>query len=210
VGVIDWTHANSLAASRFGTVEVLDFSLKEWDAVVRINAITGARIWTLAARAADSDWTLAKDSAIVGPGRAVFSDQHDAHAVAEDVLLMFDNQGSAIASRVLRITLDSATMTATFDRSWMLMDGSGAPLVCPVEGSGQLVPGSSDAHVLANCNDENTIAELSDATGRVGTAPPLVISFPSATDFCSSGGPANSNDLRGWHRAFPIENLGNF
>jgi len=70
------------------------------------------------------------------------------------------------------------------------------------------VPGSTN--VLANCNDENTIVELSDATGATGTAPPLVISFPSSTNFCTAGGPGNTNDLRGWHRAFPIENLGVF
>ncbi len=206
VGVIDWTHANSLAASRLGMAEVLDFSLKEWDAVLRIDARTGARIWTLASLAADSDWTLARATGIAGP--ASFSDQHDAHAVGTDLLMMFDNQGWSRGSRVLRISLDAPSGTATIDRSWMLMDGSGSPLVCPVEGSGQIVPGSTN--VLANCNDENTIVELSDATGATGTAPPLVISFPSSTDFCSSGGPATTNDLRGWHRAFPIENLGSF
>jgi hypothetical protein len=208
MGVIDWTHANALHASRVGPVEVLDFSLKEWDAVVRINAQTGARLWTLAGNASDSDWTLAKDSAILG--RTDFSDQHDVHAVGNDLLMMFDNQGSPVGSRVLRLTLDSSTATATIDRSWMLVDASGSPLYCPLEGSGRLVPGSSDANVLANCNDENTMVELNDATGAVGTAPPLVISLPSPTDFCSSGGPSNSNELRGWHRAFPIENLGNF
>jgi len=207
-GLIDWTHANALSASRFGTTEVLDLSLKEWDAVIRINALTGARIWTLAANSADGDWTLAMDSAIAG--RTDFAGQHDAHAVADDVMMMFDNLGSPMSSRVLRMTLDESTMTATIDRAWMMMDDSGAPLICPVEGSGEFVPGSSDQNVLANCNDQNKIAELSDSSGDLGTAPPLVISFPSDTDFCSSGGPANVNDLRGWHRAFPVSNLGAF
>lgn len=207
-GLIDWTHANALSASRFGTTEVLDLSLKEWDAVIRINAMSGARIWTLAANAADSDFTLAKDSAVAG--RTDFAGQHDAHAVADDVLMMFDNAGFPTGSRVLRLTLDETAGTATIDRSWMMLDGSGAAMVCPLEGSGEYVPGSSDQNVLANCNDENTIAELSESTGRTGTAPPLVISFPSDTDFCSAGGPSNSNSLRGWHRSFPISNLGVF
>jgi hypothetical protein len=208
-GLIDWTHANALSASRFdGTTEVLDMSLKEWDAVIRINGFTGARIWTLAANAADSDWTLAKDSAVAG--RTDFGGQHDAHALAEDLMLMFDNIGSPMGSRVLRLTMDESSMTATIDRSWAMIDGSGSPLICPVEGSAEIVPGSSDQNVLANCNDENKIAELNDSSGATGTAPPLVVSFPSDTDFCSSGGPTDVNSLRGWHRAFPVSNLGAF
>jgi hypothetical protein len=207
LGAIDWTHVNSVAASRFGPVEVLDFSLKEWDAVLRFNSTTGAHLWTLASDPAVSDWDLGIAEAIAGP--AAFRAQHDAHEIATNQLLMFDNLGDPVGARVLRFAMDAATSTATIDRSWVLVDESGTPLYCPIEGSGQAVPGTDGANVLANCNDENTVVELSDATGNTGTPPPLVISLPTS-GYCAAGGPRDRQNIMGWHRAFPAEHVGAF
>ena len=105
--------------------------------------------------------------------------------------------------------MDPTSRTATIDRSWVLVDESGDPLVCPVEGSGQEVPGTDGAHVFANCNDSNAMVELSDATGSTGAPPPLVISLPAGRrGFCANGGPPDANDILGWHRSFPAVSVG--
>jgi hypothetical protein len=207
---MDWTHVNSVAASSFGPAEVLDFSLKEWDAVLRFNASTGAHLWTLASNSAYSDFGLIEmASGIDGP--AAFKAQHDAHEVRAYELLMFDNLGDPVGARVLRFAMDYAGRTATIDRSWIVVDEVGNPLSCPIEGSGQEVPDTAGEHVLANCNDENTVVELSEGTGKTGTdaIPPLVISLPDA-DWCDEGGPRNRQSIWGWHRAFPAVSIGAF
>jgi hypothetical protein len=207
-GAMDWTHVNSVAASSFGPAEVLDISLKEWDAVLRFNASTGTHLWTLASDPAYSDFgSIGIESGIAGP--AAFKAQHDAYEVRAYELLMFDNLGATTA-RVLRFAMTYTTpRAATIDRSWMLVDEVGDPLTCPVEGSGQEVPGTDGERVLANCNDENTVVELSDWTGNTGTAPPLVISLPD-TGWCETGGPRSRQNIWGWHRSFPAVSVGAF
>ena len=93
-----------------------------------------------------------------------------------------------------------------------MVDGAGDPLYCPLEGSGQEIPNTSGASVLANCNDEYAVAELSDSTGATGAAPPLVISLPDGTtdDFCLAGGPSARSQIRGWHRSYPLARVGEF
>ncbi len=205
---IDWTHVNSIAASSFGTAEVLDVSLKAWDAVLRFDASTGTRLWTLASNSTDGDF-LSIDLATGIAGETTFADQHDVHEVSENELMMFDNRGDSTGARVLRLALDYPGGTATIDRNWVVVDEAGTPLSCPVEGSGQEVPGTDGEHVLANCNDENTIVELSDGTGATGSPPPLVISLPDV-DWCAARGPLDRQDIWGWHRAFPAVSIGAF
>jgi len=212
-GMIDWTHANSLAGSRYGTMEVLDLSVKGWDEVVRINAMTGARLWTLSSHPDWSDWGEIQMATGI-TGEAAFADQHDAHAVSADAMMMFDNLGDPAGARVLRITMAGrgASRTATIDRSWAVVDAAGDPLYCPLEGSGQEIQDTSGARVLANCNDEYTVVELSDSTGATGSVPPLAISLPDGTsdDFCLAGGPTDRSRIRGWHRSFPLSRVGEF
>jgi hypothetical protein len=209
LGSIDWTHANSIAGSRFGMQEVLDYGIKGWDEVIRLRASTGARMWTLSSHADRSEWgPLGIEPGIVG--EAAFADQHDVHAVSSTGLMMFDNLGDPSGARVLRIALTGVGMSreATIDRSWAVVDAAGDPLDCPLEGSGREVPNTSGARVLANCNDEYTVVELDDATGNTGSVPSLVISLPEV-DYCASGGPADRS-FRGWHRAFPLVTVGEF
>src|SRR5204863_5780502 len=108
-GLIEWTHANAIAASKFGTREVVDLSLREWNQVIRFDAQTGTRLWSLSANPAYSDWgTFQKASGIVG--RADFQGQHGVHAIAEDTLLMFDNRGAGAYSRALEIELTTVPL----------------------------------------------------------------------------------------------------
>jgi hypothetical protein len=212
-GTIDWTHVNSIALSRFGAMEVLELSVKGWDEVIRLNPATGAPIWTLSSHADRSDWgELMIATGITG--EAAFGDQHDAHAVSSTAIMMFDNLGDAVGARALRITMAGrgTSRTATIDRSWAMVDGAGDPLYCPLEGSAQEIPNTSGANVLANCNDEYAVAELSDSTGATGSAPPLVISLPdgSSEDFCLAGGPSSRVQIRGWHRSYPLSRVGEF
>jgi hypothetical protein len=204
-GNIDWTHANSLAAVRSGTMELLDISLKEWDQILRVNSTTGALVWSLSADPTDSDWgTLGIAAGVTG--EAAFADQHDVHATATNTIMLFDNQGDPNGARVLEIGLVPASSSATINKSWAVVDAAGDPLECNLEGSGNTIPGSTS--VLAMCNDEHGIVELTDPTGATGTAPPLYVSL--ATDFCTTGGPSDESRIRGWQRAFPLANIGEF
>ena len=208
-GSIDWTHINSLTAVRSGMNEVLDLSLKEWDQVLRVNSTTGALIWRLSPNPSDSDWgTLGKAAGVAG--EAAFADQHDVHATSTNTIMLYDNQGDPNGARVLEIGLVPASSSATINKSWALVDDAGNPLECNLEGSGNTIPGST--RVLAMCNDNKSIGELVDETGNTGSAPPLYVYLPDGTPtaFCTTGGPSDPGRIRGWQRAFPMANVGEF
>jgi hypothetical protein len=200
---IDWTHVNSIAASTSDSGEVIDLSVKEWDQILRLDE-SGTLLWRLSPHAEYSDWKLRMSSKITGP--AGFGGQHDVHSPSANSLLMFDNTGDSKGSRALRVQLEGKL--ANIDRSWVMVDGSGTPLVCRVEGSAEVVPGTEDERVLAMCNDGFTVAELADGSG-IPAVPPLAVSIPEK-GFCSSGGPKDRFGIRGWYRAFPVDQLGDF
>jgi hypothetical protein len=212
-GTIDWLHTNSIAASSYGPGEVIDLSLREWSQVVRINAATGNLVWRLSGRAAYSDWSPIELAPGV-VGTATFTAQHDVHAIGAGEIMMFDNMGDPAGSRVLQMFLDPDTGGATIERSWAMVDRNGNPLRCGMEGTGALVPGSTDGHAFGVCKDRYVVAELDDPTGNSGARPPLAISLPDGSvaegPFCASGGPVDRNFVRGWHRAFPLETVGEF
>jgi len=207
---IDWTHINSISASTAaGGSEVIDVSLKDWDQIVRINPITNRVVWRLSPHEDYTDMDIVVAAGVAGP--AAFGDQHDVHSDGDGHLLMLDNTGDG-DSRALRISFQGAVgmrppTTAVIDRSWMLADASGNPLACPIEGSAEIVPGTSGNSVLALCNGEHTIAELSDSDGELGSVPALVVSLP-LMDVCPSG--IGLGGLAGWYRAFPLETVGDF
>jgi hypothetical protein len=204
-GTIDWTHLNSLTASSFGGGEVIDLSLKEWDQTLRVDD-AGTLLWRLSGNPAYSDWAMDVAQGISGEAR--FVGQHDVHAVGPDALMMLDNLGDGVGSRVLRLQLDDATRTATIDRSWAIADPSGAPLLCRLEGSAQEVPGTEGESVVSMCNDAFTVVEMDDATGN--PAPPaLAIALPE-DGFCSEGGPPGRFGIHGWYRAFSVAEIGDF
>ena len=184
-------------------------SLKNWNEVLRFDAATGALVWRLAARRADSDWgSLSLAPGIVGD--ATFSDQHDVHAIADDTLMMLDNQGDSAGARALQIQLGTAPRSATIEKSWAVVSGAGNQLQCLTEGTAELVPNSDHAFVM--CAGVTVAVELDDPTGNSGTPPPLAISLPDGDpeEFCTVGGPDERVRIRGWRRAFPMERVGEF
>jgi hypothetical protein len=206
-GVIEWTHANAIAASSFGSSQVIDLSLRDWDQVVRFDADTGDRLWSLSADRAYSDWgTLQKASGIAG--RADFQAQHGVHAIAENTLMMFDNRGAGAQSRVLEIELTEAPVAATITKSWAIVDDAGDPVLCPTEGTAELVPGSD--HVMALCNARHAFMELDDPSGNTGTPPPLIVGLPLDATFCSGDGPSSVRDISGWRNGYPAARIGEF
>jgi hypothetical protein len=209
IGLIDWMHINAIDVSDYGGPEVIDLSFKQYDQIVRIDADTLDVVWKFSAQDGYSDFpALAKVPAIVGVANII--GQHDVHAVDEDVLMMFDNRGDMNGSRVVEVDLGRKAPTIT--KSWAMVNSLGDPLSCGVEGTGEYVPGTTDDHVIGMCNDKYTISELDDPTGADGAAPPLTITIPDGVmaDFCSVGGPENRVDINGWHKAYPMVNVGEF
>jgi hypothetical protein len=208
-GVIEYTHANALAVSSFGRNEVVDLSLREWNQVIRFDADTGDVVWRLSPDPDYSDWDkIELAEGIVGDDD--FAEQHDVHAIDRDTLMMLDNSGNGPDARVLQIDLDSSSMVPTISKAWAVVDASGAPMVCPLEGTAQNIPGSD--HVMAMCAEQYAFIELDDPTGADGTPPPLFIQLPDGTpdDICTSGGPSSRASILGWHKAFPMATIGEF
>jgi hypothetical protein len=208
-GVIDWTHANALAASSFGGREVLDYSLRQWDQILRFDTATGDLLWRLSPHADYTDWgTIRIAPGVVGA--ANFSEQHDVHATGDDILMMVDNTGDPNGARVIEVVLARRPLGATIRRAWALVDGSGAPLDCPLEGTARTVPGSQ--HVMSVCANEYAFLEMDDPSGNSGTPPPLYVQLPDGTTdpICTTGGPSDRDEILGWHKVFPLANLGSF
>jgi hypothetical protein len=211
-GIIDWGHQNALSVSSFDGDEVIDLSYKQWDRILRFDAATGDLLWSLSPNAGYSDWGRVRVDASV-TGAADFDSQHDVHAISSNRLMMVDNRGEPTGSRVLEIELTEGPPAMTWIRkSWAITDAAGDPVRCPIEGTGHQVPGSTDDHILSICAEEFAIMELTDPTGASGTPPPLYISLPDGTpvDFCLSGGPAARGEIMGWHKAYPLDRVGEF
>ncbi len=204
-GVIEFTHANALSVSSFGSREMIDLSLREWNQVVRFDALNGDVVWRFSPDPDYSDWEKIEIAPTV-VGEDEFAEQHDTHATGRDTLMMLDNHGNGPAARVLEIDMSRSTNIPTIQKAWAVVDGSGDPLDCPLEGTGRNVPGSD--HVLAMCAQEFAFVELDDPTGNDGTAPPLFVQL--SNDVCTSGGPSDRSDILGWHKAFPMATIGEF
>ena len=104
----------------------------------------------------------------------------------------------------------ATTNIPTIQKAWAVVDGSGDPLDCPLEGTAQNIPDSE--HVLAMCAEQFAFVEMDDPTGNDGTPPPLCVQLPdgSPDDGCTAGGPSDRSDLLGWHKAYPLASLGEF
>ncbi|MBM4390463.1 MAG: aryl-sulfate sulfotransferase [Deltaproteobacteria bacterium] len=206
---LDWMHPNSVSAHKPGSDVLVDLSFKEWNQVIRVNASTNAVVWRMANGSTWSTLTLAINGGITGS--AGFAGQHMVHDI-DGFVQMFDNEGGPSGtSRVLRWQLSGGppVTTATIVKSWELVNAGLGALVCPGQGSGVTVLGTSGNSVLALCNAERLVEELSDYDGDTSAEPPLIIQL--ATDPCTSaGGPDEHSEIRGWYRAFPVEQIGPF
>jgi hypothetical protein len=208
-GPIDWTHGNSVTASKPGADEFLLLSLYQWDQIVRINASTGAKLWSLSYEPGYSTLSLVLGSGLSGDTK--FKHQHAAYE-QDGYIQFFDNEGQTSGSRVLRLTLSGGppTTTATIVKSWPVVNaaGNGAE-ACPGRGNGITVPNTSGNSVLAMCSQEHLVEELNDSDGQPSAPAPRRVELPDS-GFCSSGGPGTVSGIKGWYRAFPLINLGEF
>jgi hypothetical protein len=112
-GNVDYFHLNSIGVDSDGHLLV---SARHTSTVYKLHRRTGQVIWRLGGTR--SDFAL-------GPGVA-FGYQHDARRHSDDTLTIFDNAASLptqrIASRPLRLRLDTATKTATLARDYPTPD----------------------------------------------------------------------------------------
>ena len=113
-GNVDYFHLNSIGVDNDGHLLV---SARHASAVYKVHRRTGRVIWRLGGT--KSDFTL-------GPG-VPFGFQHDARRHSDGTLTIFDNTASlptqtGIASRALRIRLDTAARTATLARDYRAPD----------------------------------------------------------------------------------------
>ena len=126
-GPYDYFHINSVKLDTDGNLLI---SSRNCSTVYKVNRDTGAIIWRLGGKL--SDFTL-------GPGLP-FAFQHDAEAVDSSTIRIFDNESDGVAvlpaSRVIWVTHDDSTMTATLLKSVQHPAG----LSALAEGSGQTLP----------------------------------------------------------------------
>lgn len=206
---IDWTHANSIAATTAAGGEVVDLSLRQFDEIIRFPASLASVSWTLSAWPGRGDIDLTKDGGFGMTVSSMFAMQHDVHTDgAANTLLMFDNSGDTDGARVLRLSLSGSPFSdALIDEVWMLADGAANPLTtCTREGSARRI--GSTASVLAMCSPEYTIEELTTSDGAQHV-PPLLIFVPDTSTFCAAGF-TDRRDLDGWYRAIPLTQGGDF
>lgn len=104
----DFDHPNSIAIAPDGNYVI---SWRNLDVITKIDATSGAIIWTLAA-----PWSaLPSDFTIVGDPLDGFSAQHSVRLVGTDDLLVFDNgtHHDPPVSRAVEYRLDESAHTAT-------------------------------------------------------------------------------------------------
>jgi hypothetical protein len=105
---LDFDHPNAIAIAPDGNYIV---SWRNLDVITKIDASTGALIWTLASPFA----TIPSDFTITGDPLNGFSAQHSVRSLDNGNLLIFDNgtQHATQASRAVEYQLDTGAHTAT-------------------------------------------------------------------------------------------------
>jgi hypothetical protein len=107
-GQLDFDHPNALTFASDGNYIV---SWRNLDVITKIDAQTGALIWTLASSFA----TLSSDFAFSGDPLEGFSAQHSVRSLDNGNILLFDNgtRHATPASRAVEYQLDTAAHSAT-------------------------------------------------------------------------------------------------
>ena len=113
-GNVDYFHLNSIALDSDGHLLV---SARNTCAIYKVHRRTGAVIWRLGGK---------RSTFALGPGVS-FGYQHDAQRQHDGTLTLFDNAASrptqrGIASRAIRLRLDTAARTATLARNYQAPD----------------------------------------------------------------------------------------
>jgi hypothetical protein len=109
-GQLDFDHPNSISIAPDGNYVL---SWRNLDVITKIDATTGALIWTLASPFA----ALASDFTIAGDPLNGFSAQHSVRVLDDGNILVFDNGTKHVppASRAVEYQLDETAHTATMD-----------------------------------------------------------------------------------------------
>lgn len=107
-GQVDFDHPNSISLDLDGNYVV---SWRDLDAITKIDATTGAIIWTFASPLSK----LTSDFTIVGDPLNGFSAQHSVRVLDNGDLLLFDNgtRHNTSISRAVEYKLDTSAHTAT-------------------------------------------------------------------------------------------------
>lgn len=131
-GNVDYIHLNSIGVDRDGHLLV---SARHTSAVYKLHRTTGAVLWRLGGKRSDFDFE---------PG-AAFAYQHDARRHGDGTLTLFDNAAAApnsegVASRALRLTLDTGSMTARVARDYQV---AGERRIAFAMGNAQQLPGGN-------------------------------------------------------------------
>jgi hypothetical protein len=123
---VNWTHGNAIELDARGHLLVSFRNLSE---ITSIDTTTGRVRWRLGGRA--------NQFAFVGQAAPSFAGQHGIRAFPDGSLLVFDNVGNPVESRVEGYQLDEARRTARTTLSY----GSAAPALTTTGGSVQALPG---------------------------------------------------------------------
>ena len=112
--LIDAYHQNSIETLENGDVLLC---IRNMDMVVRIDRNSGAIVWQLGGT--ESDFTFTDEG-------GAFAQQHDAHLLEGNRLLLFDNAtgSSPLTSRGVEYQLDIEAGTATILQAWPHPDGN--------------------------------------------------------------------------------------
>jgi hypothetical protein len=144
---VNWTHANSLDRDADGNIIV---SFRNLNEITKIDTKSGAVRWRLGGRANQLGFPS---------GTPAFSGQHSVRVLPSGELLLLDNLGDSIESRVERWSVDEETRTARLTGSY----GSTPAVRTLVGGSVQSI---SPSRTLVSFGTEGRVEEY-DATGTV-------------------------------------------
>jgi len=145
---VNWTHGNALDFDADGNLIVSFRNLQE---ITKIDVGTGAVIWRLGGRR--NEFTFLDTSA------PAFAGQHSARAYGPGVILLLDNIGNPIESRVERYTVNENERAARLVHSY----GSAPGVMTQIGGSVQPVPGG---RTLVSFGTAGRVEEY-DAAGQV-------------------------------------------
>ncbi|HJU74249.1 MAG TPA: aryl-sulfate sulfotransferase [Gemmatimonadaceae bacterium] len=145
---VNWTHGNAIDFDRDGSLLV---SFRNLGEITKIDVATGAVRWRLGGRANQFAFENTATPAFVG--------QHSARALATGTLVLLDNIGNPIESRVERYAIDERARTARLVHSY----GAAPSALTLIGGSVQAL---DNERTLVSFGTAGRVEEY-DAAGRV-------------------------------------------
>lgn len=132
-------------------------SLRQTDAVYRVDRATGAVQWKLGGTHTSQSLSVAGEP----DGSLVFGGQHDARVLADGTVTVHDNRtGSGLPPRAVRLRVDAAARTATVVEQ--LTDPATMPSICC--GSARRIAGG---HWVMSWGFNSLVTELAPSGQRV-------------------------------------------